>query len=126
MHVLVETPGDTMRERARWWLLLTILSLSAGGALAAHGTAAPTRDGGGLIQSRYYKVRIAAARTLGARGDARSLARLDHLLLDPHPLVRLTALHALRPHGLPVGALERMRHDADPAVRRYARALAPR
>lgn len=55
-------------------------------------SASPPTD---LVDSRYYKVRLAVAQMLAEQPDVESRRRLSLLADDPHPLVRLTAVRAL-------------------------------
>ncbi len=74
------------------------------------------------VSSPYFKVRLATARALTGRTDARSQRSLRRLASDAHPLVRLAALHAQAVGGGTAGraAIARARRDPAPNVRAYA------
>lgn len=93
-------------------LLTTSVSASIGVASSTELTASP-----------YYKVRVAAARALTGRADPLSRQALLALAADAHPLVRVTAVHALGfdPSPEADAAVRRARRDQTPLVRAYAR-----
>ena len=64
--------------------------------------------------SRYFKVRVAAARLLTGRADAASRANLWRLAEDGHPMVRMAALRGLLQLGGAEGRLARRRVAVDP------------
>lgn len=76
-----------------------------------------------VVDSPYYKVRLAAARALTGRIDAGSRRDLLALAADRHPLVRLSALHALRADDSTEAraALVAARVDHAAFIRSYAR-----
>ncbi len=76
-----------------------------------------------VVDSPYFKVRVAAARALTGRTDATSRRDLLALAADPHPLVRLSALHALRMDASQEAraTLVAARSDTAPIIRSYAR-----
>lgn len=112
-----------MTKTTKYGAIAILLAASLGLPADGVGAAAGGPPVEALVHSPYFKVRVSAARLLGASGDPQSRDQLAGLLTDPHPLVRYSALHALRRHGYPAGALTRLADDPDPLVRRYARAV---
>ncbi len=91
------------------------------GAAGAAWSAKPHSTPG--VDSGYYKVRVATARALTGHTDSGSRQDLVTLASDRHPLVRLTAIHALSYDASPEAAraLARAGRDTTPLVRAYVR-----